>query len=189
MAAPKLIALYSPVMQSGKSEVANTLQLSRGFKLVKLADPFKAFVRDLLVAGGAPPPAAERMIENGDLKEQPIPALGGVSVRRMMQTLGSDWGRNTIHPDLWVSIAERKIKECFDCGVSVVIDDLRFPNEYEAVIRCGGTPIRVTRPGTKPYTGHPSEGLLDSYPMMELVNSGTLDELRACASQLPELVA
>lgn len=186
---PQLIALYSPVMQSGKSEVANTLQLSRGFRLVKFADPFKAFVRDLLVSGGASPSAAERMVEDGGLKEKPIATLGGVTVRRMLQTLGSDWGRNLIHPDLWLSVARRRVEEAWACGQSVVIDDLRFPNEYEAVIQLGGTPVRVIRPGRAAYAGHASEGQLDSYPMLELTNNGTLAQLRACAETLPELIA
>ena len=137
-AKPQLIALYSSSMQSGKSTVAETLQLSRGYKLVKFADPFKTFIKDLLIAGGAPPPAAERMVEDGTLKEKPIPGLGGVTVRRMLQTLGSEWGRDQIDSDLWVKLLARKVQECFDCGVSVVVDDLRFPNEYEGILKMGG---------------------------------------------------
>lgn len=189
MAPPQLIGLYSRSMQSGKSEVAATLQLHRGYRLVKFADPFKAFVRDLLVAGGASPAAASRMIEEGKLKEHPIPGLGGATVRKILQTLGSDWGRETIHPDIWVKLAHRKVEECLDAGVSVVMDDLRFPNEYEMLIQLGGTPVRVTRPGTQPHSAHQSEGLLESYPMLELQNNGTLPQLRACAEGLPELIA
>lgn len=186
MPAP-LIALYSPVMQSGKSEVAKTLQLTRGYKLVKFADPFRSFIRSILVEGGASPEAAERMVEEGPLKEKPIPALG-VNVRRMLQTAGSDWGRQLIHPDLWVTIAEAKIKRCLAAGVPVVVDDLRFPNEYEMVLRLGGYPVKVVRSGTQPYQGHASEGLLEGYPMTVLQNNSSLGELRACAERLPELL-
>lgn len=186
MTAP-LIALYSPVMQSGKSEVARTLQLTRGYKLVKFADPFRSFIRTLLVEGGATPEMAERMVEEGPLKEQPIPALG-VNVRRMLQTAGSDWGRQMIHPDLWVTIAKAKIERCLQAGVPVVVDDLRFPNEYEMILGLGGHPVKVVRSGTRPYQGHASEGLLEAYPMTLLQNNSTLGELRACAEQLPELL-
>ena len=182
-----LIALYSPAMQSGKTEVARTLQLTRGYKLVKFADPFKAFVRDLLVQGGATPEMAERMIEEGALKEKVIPSLG-VSVRRMLQTLGSEWGRKSVHPDLWLSLARVKIERCLQAGVSVVVDDMRFPNEYEAILKLGGHPVKVVRTGTQPYTGHASEGLLESYPMTILQNNASLGELRACAERLPELL-
>lgn len=185
--APSLIALYSPVMQSGKSEIAKTLQLSRGFKLVKFADPFRSFIRDLLVQGGASPEAAERMVEEGALKERVIPGLG-VSVRTMLQTAGSDWGRQRISPDLWVKLAEIKVKRTLEAGVPVVIDDLRFPNEYEMVLRLGGHPVKVVRSGTRPYQGHASEGLLEGYPMTVLQNNSSLGELRACAEQLPEIL-
>lgn len=184
--APPLIALYAPTMQSGKSEVAKTLQLTRGFALVKFADPFKAFIKDLLVQGGATEPLAERMVE-GDLKERAIPSLG-VSTRRMLQTMGSDWGRSTISPDLWVQVAKRKIEQNLQAGVPVVVDDMRFPNEYEMILQLGGHPVKVVRSGTRPYQGHASEGLLEGYPMTVLQNNSTLGELRACAEQLPELL-
>lgn len=185
--APPLIALYSPVMQSGKSEITKVLQLARGYKLVKFADPFKAFIKDLLVQGGASPELAERMVEDGNLKERVIPSLG-VNVRRMLQTAGSEWGRQTIHPDLWVNLARLKIERCLAAGVPVVVDDMRFPNEYEMILQLGGHPVKVVRTGTRPYQGHASEGLLEGYPMTVLENNSSLGELRACAEQLPELL-
>lgn len=183
---PPLIALYATRMQSGKSQVAKTLQLTRGFALVKFADPFKVFIKDLLIQGGATEPLAERMVE-GDLKERDIPGLG-VSTRRMLQTLGSDWGRQLISPALWVEIAKRKIEQNLAAGTPVVVDDMRFPNEYEMILQLGGHPVKVVRTGTQPYQGHASEGLLEGYPMTVLHNSGTLSELRACAETLPEVL-
>lgn len=181
---PQLIALYSPVMQSGKTQVGRVLTAFHDFQCVKFADPFKAQIRDLLRQGGAQDGLIERMME-GDLKEVPIPTLG-VSVRQMTQQLGS-WGRS-IHPDFWVNLATPRIQQFLDNGVSVVVDDLRFPNEYEAMIRMGGYPVRVYRQGTQPYSEHPSEGLLEGYPMPTLENNGTLAQLRACAEELPRLL-
>lgn len=179
-----LIALYSPVMSSGKSVVAQVLQVEHGFQLVKFAAPFKEFIAQCLHNGGASRELADRIVEDQALKERSIPALG-VSSRKLMQDLGS-WGRS-VNADFWVEQALPKIKRLREAGVGVVIDDLRFPNEYEAVIRAGGTPVRVYREGSVPYTAHPSEGLLESYPMTRLENNGTLEQLRACARQLPEL--
>lgn len=186
MASPPLIALYAPRMQSGKSEVAKTLQLTRGFTLVKFADPFKAFIKDLLIQAGATEPLAQQMVE-GTLKERDIPGLG-VSTRRMLQTLGSDWGRHLISPNLWVEVAKRKIEQNLAAGIPVVVDDMRFPNEYEMILQLGGSPVKVVRTGTQPYQGHASEGLLEGYPMTILQNNSTLGELRACAERLPELL-
>lgn len=182
--APQLIALYAPAMQSGKTEIAKVLQLQHGFKVVKFADPFKHQVEMLLQDAGANEALIERLME-GDLKERPIPQVG-VSVRQMTQQLGS-WGRS-IHRDFWVNLATPKVARYLNEGRSVVIDDLRFPNEYEAVIRMGGSPVRVFRPGAMAYNTHPSEGLLEGYPMTTVENSGRLDELWACASRLPDLL-
>ena len=184
---PQLIALYSPVMESGKSQIANVLQLSHGFRLVKFADPFKAFIKELLMQGGAPEPIAQRAVE-GDLKQEPIPGLGGRTVREMLQTMGSDWGRDMISPNLWSSIAMRKVDANLAAGISVVIDDLRFPNELEDVISRGGDLVRVIRSGAKPYRGHASEGLLDGYPMNIFHNNSTLEQLRVDAERLPGLL-
>lgn len=184
MLRPRLIALYSPIMQSGKTTVANTLVNECGFALVKFAQPFKDFIVQVLSNAGASKELAERMVEDGALKEQAIPALG-VSTRRLMQDLGS-WGRS-VHEDFWVEQALPKIKRHMQAGTSVVVDDLRFQNEYDAVLKAGGLPVRVIRPGGAPYTAHASEGLLDGLPMAELHNNGSLDQLRACARELPGL--
>lgn len=184
MELPTLIALYAPMMKSGKTEIAKVLQLQHGFKTVKFADPFKEMIEGLLRKGGATPALVERMID-GDLKEQPIPNLG-VSVRVMTQQLGS-WGR-AVHPDFWVNLATPTIHDYLQAGFNVVVDDLRFPNEYEAILRMGGHPVRVSRPGNQAYTSHPSEGLLEGYPMTTVENNGSLEQLWACASQLPGLL-
>lgn len=184
MDAPLLIGLYAPMMQSGKTEIGKVLQLQHGFHAVKFADPFKAQIRMLLKEGGATEALIERMID-GDLKETVIPSIG-TSVRVMTQQLGS-WGR-AIHPDFWVNLATPKIDQYLKAGFSVVVDDLRFPNEYEALIRMGGYPVRVSRPGNRAYTNHPSEGLLESYPMTTIENNGSLEQLWACASSLPALL-
>ena len=181
---PQLIALYSSVMQSGKSQVANTLVATHGFKLVKFADPIKDIIGGLLRKGGATEALIERMLE-GDLKEEMIPALG-TSVRRMSQTLG-DWGRS-INPDFWVNIADPRIRAYAAEGFDVVVDDMRYPNEYERVLTLGGDPVWVNRPGAKPYLAHSSEGQLEGYPMSIFHNNADLAQLRLDAERLPGLL-
>ena len=47
-----------------------------------------------------------------------------------MITLGTEWGRNMIHPDLWVKALEWEIRGLVEQGIKhFVIDDLRFHNE------------------------------------------------------------
>ena len=63
-------------------------------------------------------------------------------------------------------------------GMNVVIDDLRFPNEYEMLKDIGACLVKITRPGYTKQHDHPSDGALDDYHFdIELVNDGTPEEL------------
>jgi hypothetical protein len=44
------------------------------------------------------------------LKETPLPVIGK-SPREIMQTLGTEWGRRLVNPDLWVCLAEREVEK------------------------------------------------------------------------------
>lgn len=188
---PKLIGLCAPCMQSGKTTVANRLrgdpQLIRNtislWQPVKFAAPLKAMVDALLGLAGVPIVTRSRMM-NGDLKETPIASLGGVTPRRLLQTLGTEWGRVEMGEDFWVNPAMHAVDSLLDGGYSVVIDDLRFANEARAIEARGGILIRVVRPDAKPYAAHASEGELDAWAMPEIHNTGTLEDLYRQADKL-----
>jgi hypothetical protein len=182
---PQLIALYSSGPSSGKSEVASLLVKEHGFVTVKLAKTLKSMVMVMLHDFGCPMGDMWRYTE-GDLKELPIPGLG-VSPRYLFQTLGTEWGRTLVHPKLWTMIAVNRCRAELDKGYSVVVDDMRFPNEYEALKEAGGMTVRVVRPGVVNPGGHVSEGLLDDTLFdLEVVNSGTLDDLAVSVATLLE---
>lgn len=101
----------------------------------------------------------------------------GVTSRKLQQSLGTSWGRDVVHPDLWRLLARDRVNYARGRGVPVVIDDMRFPNELDLVRELGGRPVRIVRPGTAVPEKHPSEGQLDRVEMDELVNSGTVAEL------------
>lgn len=153
-----LVGLYAPAAQSGKSTLAAALA-GFGWQTVKFAAPLKAMIRALLREVGCPEADIERMIE-GDLKEVPTPYLGGRTPRHAMQTLGTEWGRACMGENFWVDMFSVKADQLRDEGVAVVTDDMRFPNEMDAVKRDGIT-VKVTRPGTERAGGHASEGGLD----------------------------
>lgn len=174
----RLVALTSPAMGSGKSEVAKVLTNEEGFEPVKFAAGLKAMTRTFLAQLGIDDPhQIERMVE-GDLKQAPIEGLDGVTTRHVMQTIGTEW-RLTIREDLWARMVEIKVGAMLAKGISVVIDDMRFPVELEMVRRLGGHTIRVVRPGTAPINSHASEGQLDAIEMPEIINDGSLRLLRA----------
>lgn len=72
-------------------------------------------------------------------KTQVIPEIG-TTPRRIMQTLGTEWGREIIHPDIWTIAAStwmeaiRDAEELVDTGNErplFIIDDGRFDNEMQ----------------------------------------------------------
>ena len=140
---------------AGKDEAATAL-VQAGFVHLKFAAPIKVMLRALLNFRQVNPADIERMID-GNLKEVPADALSGETPRHAMQTLGTEWGRRQIAPDLWTSIviARAGLEHC-----NVVISDVRFPNEVEVIRELGGEVWRIARPGCR-GDGHLSETLMD----------------------------
>jgi hypothetical protein len=172
---PKLIGLYSPAPQSGKSTVAEYLCRKHGYQQIAFAGPLKEMTETFLICMGVPPGLSVRMVY-GDLKESPIEEIG-CTPRHLMQTLGTEWGRNCVHTELWVKVA---LARAAAAQRPVVIDDMRFPNEMEAVRAAGGVCLQIVRPGVERKTSHPSEGQLDNARFdCTLVNSGSEDDLYA----------
>ena len=150
---------------SGKSSVAEIL-LDAGWARVKFAGPLKAMCRAMGMT--------DRMIE-GDLKEKPVDWLGGKSPRYVMQTLGTEWGREFIDPDLWVRLARREIISQLERGRNVVVDDLRFENEHKAILDLGGSILRLE--GRGGIARHVSEQKLPAHIIFE--NTEGTEELKA----------
>lgn len=116
--------------------------------------------------------------------------------RKLLQLLGTECGREIIHPNIWVnslfvdwkwhtyrspSFSEEDLKQPFKYP-KWIITDVRFLNEVEAIKERGGTLIRVER--SKQVTSdklsqHPSETTLDDYTGWDIVirNNGTIEEL------------
>ena len=110
-------------------------------------------------------------------KEQELPEIR-TSVRHMLQTLGTEYGRHCIHPDLWVKAAQPKILSFLERGIDVVVDDVRFLNEAALIRKLGGEVWCVERPSAVRTTSHASEGSLDGFHFdRRIVNDSSLFEL------------
>jgi hypothetical protein len=173
---PRLIGLYSSAPQSGKSSIASYLS-TYGYRTVSFASPLKAMVRSFLTHAGYTYDQVDDLLTPAQ-KERVIPELG-VSPRHLLQTLGTEWGRECISPDVWVKCWKRNVKYYLTSDLPVICDDVRFPNEAEAIRELGGELWLVTRPGTRRHTSHASEGSLDDFPYFDrrLTNNGTLIDL------------
>lgn len=95
----------------------------------------------------------------GDHKEQSLAWLGR-SPRELMQSMGTEWARNTVHPDVWVKLAEQNIDYmsiAMSEVIGFVVSDVRFENEADFIRNRGGTVIHVCREGTPSIHPHISE--------------------------------
>jgi hypothetical protein len=173
---PRLIGLYSPAAQSGKSTVAAHLA-QRDYRIIPFAGPLKAMLRTFLLQLGYGPDAIDSYLTTG--KEDILPGIV-CSPRHLLRTLGTEWGRTCVHPNVWLLCWQSTATRYLQSGTPVVCDDVRFLNEANLIRSLGGELWRIDRPGTERTTEHASEGGLDDYPFDRvLLNDGTLTALRS----------
>ena len=98
-----------------------------------------------------------------------------------MQTLGTEWGRQAIHPNIWVhaweQYANRYSRQC-----CIVVDDIRFLNEMGTIRKRGGRIIEIRRSGATAgdFSHHKSEHEWRDGPIDTVIlNDGTLLELES----------
>lgn len=177
--ASRLIALYSPAPGCGKTSAASMLGGTR----VSFADPLRAMVRSMMIEAGIHPDAALRLLTI--YKEMPIPELGGRSARYLLRTLGTEWGRELVNVNIWTNIAMAKVARTKGL---VVIDDLRFPQEREAILRAQGEVWRIDRPGHDANPEHSSDGALEYGYAWDcyITNDGTLASLAESVARARE---
>lgn len=122
--------------------------------------------------------------------------------RKLLQLIGTDCGRNIIHPNIWVNATMSEYKDIVEekrgdnlAWVNTpnwLITDVRFPNEVKAIKDRGGMVIRVSRPySTVVGQGnglqatfsqdqfHESEIALDNYKEFDCLisNEGSISSL------------
>ena len=163
----KLVGLVGRI-GSGKSTVASYLTEQYGFKLVKFADPLKDMLRTIGLD--------EDQIE-GHLKEEPCDLLMGQTPRHAMQTLGTQWGRECIHPQLWTRLWLERVGQ----HRLVVTDDCRFPNEAATIRENKGKLIRIV-PDYPGFIDHGVQHESEAHAMemdvdLEVVNDGSITDL------------
>ena len=167
----RMIVGLSGLIGSGKTTAAKHLIEHHGFVRLRFAGPLKAMMAALGLT------EAET---DGDLKHEPCDLLCGKTPRYAMQTIGTEWGRELIGPDLWIRAWLASVDE-LPPNSRIVADDVRFPNEAEAIFGLGGKLIRITRRelGTAPpQNAHISE--LHQLPAdTEILNNNSIDDLCA----------
>lgn len=161
----------------GKDTAAAILAPHLDAEIVRFADPLKNMLREFYrTAAGTNPPLLEERIE-GSLKESADVWLEGKSPREAMQTLGTEWGRNNIHQELWVNTLLRRVERMR----AAIVPDVRFANECYAIQRAGGRVFRIDAGARVPdgsHSDHASEREIKDLPVDDVIdNSGSAVQL------------
>lgn len=133
---PLLIALHG-LPGVGKDAFANRLTESGNWSKISFAAPLKRGLSEMLNI-----PIED--IDNPTLKNAPNYKFNR-SIRYMLQTLGTEWGRDLIDEDIWLKLATEGIEHQFTQNMNVVNTDLRFPNESAMIKKMGGYIIHILR--------------------------------------------
>lgn len=176
----KLIG-FTGYARSGKDTAAGFLCSELGYSRVAFADALRemALAVDCYVdmrpdfAVGEPKPRrlSELVDELGWESAKKFP-----DVRRLLQRLGTEAGREILGDTVWIDLAVGKAAKITG---PVVVSDVRFPNEVDAIHANGGIVVRVERPGCEPALGHVSDagqGELDVD--VTITNDSTLEKFR-----------
>lgn len=133
---------------SGKTTAAAIVCERLKFKPLSFAEP----IRDMLKGLGL----NQRQLT--EEKNTPLHWLGGKTPRQLMQTLGTEWGRTLVDPEIWTlrvrcMIESRRLVGSY---YGTVIDDVRFDDEAKLIRAMGGVVIAIDRGGLPKMT-HASE--------------------------------
>lgn len=177
--APQLIGLWSPAPGCGKSTVAEHIWRTKHAQIMPFAYTLKRMLDPVLISAGYSDVERAHYLFSPEGKHKPLERLpGSPTPRRLMQTLGTEWGRFCVHGELWVELWRSRVKTA-DRDY-VIVDDVRFHNEAMAVRSLGGQLWCIKSSRVITSTEHISEGQLGDQPFdVILQNDGTIEQLHA----------
>lgn len=131
---------------SGKDTAADYLVNFHGFRRDSFANSLKdaishVFGWDRTLMEGRTKESREwrEQVDTWWAERLKIPNL---TPRWVMQYWGTEVCRQGFHDDIWIASVENRMRKTKD---NIVISDVRFPNEINAIHRAGGKVIRVKR--------------------------------------------
>lgn len=129
----KIIGIVG-VKNSGKSETAKYISEKYGHIRKSIATPIKQILKII----GVPD---KNLFGSNDEKNEIIP-LFNKNARKLMQFTGTEFGRDSLHKDVWINLLMNSLEDNKD----YIIDDIRFVNEAEMIKEKGGLIIGILRP-------------------------------------------
>lgn len=146
---------FAGLARVGKDTAAQVLIKEFGYVQESFADPIRKFVAHIL---------GWSLAELEARKEDYIEWLG-TTPRRMMQTVGTEWGRIGVNDLIWVNRTLRAVDHNrINLFSPTVITDVRFDNEAEAIRAAGGVVVHIVRPDALKTSAHVSENGVTRHP-------------------------
>lgn len=177
-----MIIGLSGYARSGKDEASRALG-TLGYKRVAFADKLREILLALNPIVGYDEDMDYWRVDEvvgvwgwDGYKESPY----GDEMRKLMQRLGTECGRELISDSIWVDLALGNRSESLYSNEKLVVTDVRFPNEFLAIKNRGGHMIRIHRPGVVAPNDHSSEHALEEfYNHMDadIINDGSINDL------------
>jgi dephospho-CoA kinase len=169
-----MIIGLSGYAQAGKDTIANYLVSNYGYKKISFADPIREALYRLN-------PKVSIADMSGIYLRSLVDSLGweavkveSEDVRELLQRMGTEVARDMFGEDFWVDQAMAKAQHY----ENVVLADVRFENEIQAILGASGDVWRVSKPGVNAANRHISETSLDNYKFKrEIQNLGSIEEL------------
>ncbi len=129
-----IVLMLSGAAGSGKTTVATHLTSGKGnWVELSFAAPLKLIAQDILTALFPATGVTRDMFHDTVLKETPIPGVP-MTPRAFMQFLGTDVMRARLGRGIWANSVVADVLTHLKTGThNVVISDLRFPDELDAV--------------------------------------------------------
>lgn len=192
MTTPTLIGLTGPA-GAGKTTAAEHIAETTGMHRLSFADPLKDMAAAFL--GTSRTNFEQVYLHDRLTKEVPINGLG-VSPRQILQTLGTEWGRNSLDPNIWVRLAQLRIGDLEDQATQggdtftgAIFDDVRFENEAAFIRAHGGVIIHIYHRQANKVRPHASEaGIQVDKHDYGIWNTGTLPAFRDDIAALVEMI-
>jgi hypothetical protein len=161
---------------AGKDEICNYLRDKYSFAKVGFSDPIYALLEEMN-------PAVYVRSANKYFPYNSLVANHGLDwakrlypeIRRWLQIIGTEYGRDVFGPDCWVRALDARIKDL----PFVAVRDVRFENEIDYIRSRGGFIVWVqSNRAPERDTSHTSEKLVFAdHADYTVQNNGTLVEL------------
>ncbi|UYL87630.1 deoxynucleoside monophosphate kinase [Arthrobacter phage VResidence] len=176
----------------GKDTFAAKLVNDHGYERVALADPLRdALYRQNPIMGTFP------LLDDGITRirewrvQDVIDSIGWEKakdycpeIRTQLQRLGTEAIR-TIDDQFWIKAAFAKIDALRAEGKPVVVTDVRYPNEADAIRNATGYLVRIVRDLPDDGDTHASEKAMDDYhEHLRVPNNGDVKDLEYLAGAI-----